>query len=182
MAELPRGTPKMGPFWGPGALEGPRRAPEGPREGPGPGPGPGRGPGRGPGPGPRPGPGSREGSRGPSGASGGPERARWGLGGARGGVRTGSRDRPRARRVPPDGLLELKTVGFCWFSVRIIVFGLFGHLKCAFSKATVCKIQSREMLFLLGLSSVCSVSSVEGTKERSGKCVSANVPVDSYRV
>ena len=175
----------MGPFWGPGALEGPRRAPEGPREGPGPGPGPGRGPGRGPRPGPRPGPGSREGSRVPSGASGGPERARRGLGGARGGVRTGSRDRPRARRVPPDGLLELKTVGFCWFSIKIIVFWTFGHLKCAFSKATVCKIQSREMLFRW-----FSILTFLGPKLRSREPateiwqtpVGSNVPVDSYRV
>ena len=167
----PGGPPKWalfgvpGPFWAPG---GPRRGPgraRGRVRGPGGGPGGARGRVRGRVRGPGRGPGARLGPpEGPSGV----RRARRGLSGARGGARTGSRDRPRARRVPPDGLLELKTVGFCWFSIKIIVFWTFGHLKCAFSKATVCKIQSREMLFRLLVNVYsCSQSLALGPVRRS---------------
>ena len=127
MAEFPQEGPKKGHFWGPGALFGP----------PGGVPGPGRG-SRGRVRGPGRGPEARLGPpEGPGGALEGPPRPRRGPGRGPDGVPGPPEGPARAS----GGLRWLQNGRFCWFSVKIITFGTFRQLKCAFSKATVCKIQ-----------------------------------------
>ena len=161
MAELPPGGPQNGHFWGPGALFGPPGGVPGPGRGSrgrvrGPGRGPGglrgrvRGPGRGPEArlGPPEGPGGA--LEGPGGALEGPPRPRRGPGRGPDGVPGPPEGPARAS----GGLRWLQNGRFCWFSVKIITFGTFRQLKCAFSKATVCKIQKPGDAFPYGFSVV----------------------------